>query len=660
MPHLPVTTDLIAQAIECANDAVIITSPELDEPGPRIEYVNPAFSKMTGYSREEVIGRTPRLLQGEKTPRALLDCLRAALIRDQRFSAETINYRKDGSPYWVEWRITPLKNPLGDVVKWVAVQRDTTERHKLLETREMLAAIVDSSADAIIGADLDGYVTSWNPAAERIFGFSGADVIGKNIRVIVAPDCVDTNDDALIRLRRGERVPPFETVYISIHGARIEVSLTISPIQNEPGVIIGISIIARDISETRELDRAREQLLEQERALRIDAERANRVKNEFLATLSHELRTPLTAILGWAQILRTGNLGPSEIRNAADIIYRNTRTQNQLIDDLLDMNQILAGKLHLDFQDIEVAPVLEAAVQAVTPSATAKNIRITTGISPAANTLWADPTRLQQIVWNLLANAVKFTPPGGLITLSATREDLNTVITVCDTGIGIIADFLPNVFARFVQADSSTTRRHSGIGLGLAIVKNLTEAHGGTVEARSDGEGCGATFIVRLPSATGGQTHGTKPAGQARSQPDQGAPRAGGIDLSLVRVLVVDDDPDTCNVVARVLGERNAHVTKACSAQEVLTLDLAGFDVLIADIGMPEMDGLELIRTIRAMRSDKIKNLPAIALTAFGHSSDRQCALESGFDVFVRKPVDPAELAEIVHRCWQQRHAEAG
>jgi PAS domain S-box-containing protein len=515
-----------------------------------------------------------------------------------------------------------------------------------LETA-LLAAIVDSSDDAIVSKDLNGIVQTWNSAAERIFGYPAKEMIGRPIKCLLPPDRPDEEDTILAQLRAGKRVDHFQTERITKDGRRIHVSLTISPIRNKEGTVIGASKIARDITAQKEIEIERDQLLERERELRLEAERANRVKNEFLATLSHELRTPLMAISGWAQILNAGRVDEETTRRAAEVIRRNTQLQTQLIDELLDMNRILMGKLRLDLQPVDLCAIIEAAMESVEPASNAKKIRFRKSLDPRAGSVRGDPTRLQQIVWNLLSNAVKFTPENGDIEICLSRVNSHVEISVTDTGIGIAVDFLPYVFDRFSQMDTSTTRQYGGLGLGLAIVKHLVELHGGSVQVRSAGPGTGSTFRVNLPfpatlprTFTDVHPHSTGLSNEEWNTPD----------LSGRRLLVVDDDRDACELVTHLLSEAGADITQTHSATQALSLlETRPFDAILSDIGMPEMDGFQLVREIRRLPGSAGQT-PAIALTAFGRTEDRRNAMISGFDVFLSKPIDASELMATVAR----------
>lgn len=389
----------------------------------------------------------------------------------------------------------------------------------------------------------------------------------------------------------------------------------------------------------------REKLLEAERAARSEAERVSIMKDEFLATLSHELRTPLSAILGWSQVLASGNVQPHDLTQGLEAIERNARAQTQLIEDLLDMSRIISGKVRLDVQWTDLASVVDAAVDSVRPSAAAKGILLRKIVDPHAGPVSGDPTRLQQIIWNLLSNAIKFTPKGGKVDVVLERVNSHLEITVRDTGVGIKPEFLSLVFERFRQADSSTTRSYGGLGLGLSIVKNLVELHGGTVRARSDGEGLGATFVVSLPLAPVRKSHEREHPGSPRAVSTHQA----DIDLSEVKVLVVDDEPDARTLLKRVLSQYGAEVQTAATAQEGLAMVTAFRpDVLVSDIGMPIRDGYQFIRDVRKLPSDEGGRTPAVALTAFARSEDRTRAMIAGFQVHISKPIEPQELVATV------------
>lgn len=511
------------------------------------------------------------------------------------------------------------------------------------EAQARLAAIVESSDDAIISKDLNGIVTSWNRAAERIFGYTAAEMIGKSILTIIPRNRRNEEDSILAALRRGDRVDHFDTIRVTKDGREVPVSLTISPLRDGEGRVIGASKIARDISDRRRVEAERDQLMESERVARTAAERANRSKDEFLATLSHELRTPLNAMLGWSQLMRTTPMDGSEITRALSAIERNVRLQSQLVDDLLDMSRIASGKMRIEIQRVNLLSVVESAIETARPAAAAKEIRLQPSLDSSAGTIAGDPVRLEQVVWNLLSNAVKFTPKGGHVRIVLERVNSHVEIRVSDDGLGIASEFLPHVFDRFRQAESSATRPFGGLGIGLALVKHIVELHGGVATATSPGLGHGATFSVCLPIAAAHE--GDEAPAEGTSETASGRP----VDLSGVHVLVVDDDEDALAVMRRLFEGSHAEVLTAQSAAEALAIiDLTIPDIVISDIGMSGEDGYSLIRKIRALPRERGGRVPAIALTAFARAEDRRRAMLAGFHVHFSKPVETVELRAAV------------
>jgi signal transduction histidine kinase/ActR/RegA family two-component response regulator len=411
---------------------------------------------------------------------------------------------------------------------------------------------------------------------------------------------------------------------------------------------------ARLYADAKRMADERARALEAERQARAELERVSLMKDEFLATLSHELRTPLNAVVGWCDLL-LHKPQEQQTQRGLETIARNARAQAQMIDDLLDMNRIIAGKVRLDVQRIELSEVIDAAVDSIAPSAQAKGIRLRKVVDPRAGPVVGDPTRLQQIVWNLLSNAVKFTPKGGRVDVHLSRVNSHVEIVVTDSGIGIAAETLPHVFERFRQADSSTTRAYGGLGLGLAIVKQLVELHGGSVRATSEGPGQGTSFIVALP------LHVVR-ADPSREHPqsDLVSPPPVPLSLSGIRVLVVDDEPDARELLKVTLESRDAIVVTAASADEALErIGAERPDVIVSDIGMPGKDGYALINEVRARPVDAGGRTPAIALTAFARSEDRTRAMLAGFQVHMAKPIAIEELiatvASLTGRAWAAR-----
>ena len=414
------------------------------------------------------------------------------------------------------------------------------------------------------------------------------------------------------------------------------------------GIISLLAYCARQaMSKSERVEAERKLLLDNEQELRAKAEDANRLKDEFLATLSHELRTPLNAILGWANMLLSGRVEISEVRAAAEVIERNTKVQAQLIDDLLDMNRIVSGKIRIEFQNVDLPAIVESAIISMRPAMEAKKIRLDEVLDFLASPIRGDPSRLHQVVSNLLSNAIKFTPERGKITVAMEGSASHVEICVTDSGIGIPPDQLPFIFDRFRQGDSSKARRHGGLGLGLAISRHLVELHGGTIRAQSAGRSQGSTFRVTIPVPIELRNSAQ---GSGRIQPNIRAAEWTVPNLSGLSVLVVDDHSDARMLVERMLEGSGAEILLAASAKRALDIcKRQKIDILISDLGMPEMDGLEMIRQMRAREDGR--SLMAIAVTAFAHLEDRQAALRQGFDFLATKPVDAGELMLLVGKC---------
>jgi signal transduction histidine kinase/CheY-like chemotaxis protein len=431
----------------------------------------------------------------------------------------------------------------------------------------------------------------------------------------------------------GERTGLYDTAFGTAWRSIAEISLFL--------LLIWRTAVAidRESEQRQRVEAERERLLALETAARSEAEQQATLKDEFLATLSHELRTPLSAVLGWCEIMRRDFGDPDKARNALDIIDRNARLQAQLIADLLDMSRILSGKMRLEVQRVDLPTAIDAAIESIRPAAEAKGVRLHRVVEPLVEGIHGDPSRIQQVIWNLLSNAVKFTPRGGHVQVTLARGDSQVEISVADTGEGIAPDFLPRVFDRFRQGDPTSARSHGGLGLGLAIVKQLTELHGGTVEASSRGLGMGSAFVVRLPLAFAPAAE-ERPRAQRRALDPQAAafpPPA----LHGVRVLVVDDEPDALAMAERMVTDSGADVATATGTDQALSLlGEARFDVIVSDIGMPDRDGYELMKECRTRGI----TTPAIALTAFARTEDRTRAMLCGYQGHLTKPVEPAEL----------------
>jgi PAS domain S-box-containing protein len=520
----------------------------------------------------------------------------------------------------------------------------------LLRRRWQMDALLDHSLDAVIIADREGRIITWNTRAEELFGWSRDEVLGKALaETVVPPSLQEAHRRGFARyLATGEGPVLNRLIELPARrrdGTEIPVEIAITPVRLGSGIIF--SAFLRDISARKRVEAERAALLTRAQTARSEAEAANRAKDEFLTVLSHELRTPLNAVYGWARMLREHQLDEAASARALEAIDRNANAQVQLIDDLLDVSRVITGKMRLDVRPVDLPAVVDAALDAVRPAAAAKEIRLQSVLDPRTGPLTGDPNRLQQVVWNLLMNAVKFTPKGGRVQVHLQRVNSHVEIVVSDTGRGIVPDVLPFVFDRFRQGDSSPTRAHSGLGLGLALVKHLVELHGGSVAAHSAGEGQGATFTVKLPLTIA--DIGAAPV--TRTHPTAASmnlPRA-AIRLDGVRVLMVDDDPDALDLGSTILAGAGADVRTCLSAAAALEM-LRQWppDVLVSDIEMPDEDGYSLIRKVRAWDAERGRRTPAVAVTAYGRPEDRMRSLTAGYNMHVPKPVDPAELTTII------------
>jgi len=530
----------------------------------------------------------------------------------------------------------------------------------------------DLAAQGIITTDHELNVAGWNQWMEAHTGKRASEVIGHNL-LDLFPELTERRLDRQYKwaLEGQVRVlsQALHSYLISMPAVSVEQGFAqmqqagrISPLSHE-GRVIGTLTIIEDVTErvAREAElqsqiEARSKLLASEKLARSEAERANRLKDEFLATISHELRNPLNAIMGWAHMMRLGKLTPANAERAVETIYRNAKSQAQLVADLLDVSRIISGKLRLDVRTIDLINIVNAAIDSIRPAADVKGIRLQTMLDPAAGPISGDADRLQQIVWNLLTNAVKFTPKGGKIQVKVQRIDSHVEIVVSDSGVGISKEFLPHVFDRFRQADASTTRIHGGLGLGLSIVHQLVDLHGGGASVHSDGEGKGATFTITLPFVgviSSQQEEAAEPA-QEEVTPFDGLPSLRGL-----KVLVVDDEADTRELIREVLKECGSEVILSRSAAEALeAIEQHKPDILISDLGMPDEDGYSLISKIRALPAEQGGQIPAAALTAYARAEDRMRVLRSGFQFHLPKPVDSAELVTVVAslagRAYQQ------
>lgn len=756
-------------------DAVISTDAE-----GRVTFMNGVAESLTGWPQAEALNRPLSEvfhIINEET-RQSVDNPVEKVLREGKvvgLANHTVLIAKDGTERPIDDSAAPIRDDEGQIVGVVLVFHDITERRKAERVKAYLAAIVASSDDAIVSKNLQGIITSWNKGAEKVFGYTAEEAVGQSITMLIPTQYLDEEPIILDKIRRGQSVDHYETVRRRKDGALIDISLTVSPIRDEAGNIIGASKIARDITERqriqedlrkseeryrsltgiltsvvwttdaegafvapqseweaftgqsweehqgwgrisalhaddqermrtqwksaiesrstyelqcriwhissskyhyciahavplfdadgsirewvgntldideqKEAEAERERLLASERTARETAESASRAKDEFLATVSHELRTPLNAILGWARLLSSASLDNEVAARSLKAIEQNATAQAQLIEDLLDVSRIISGKFRLKAQPLEVEPVIEAAINSVRPTAEAKGIRLQVVLDPDSGPVSGDAGRLQQVVWNLLSNAIKFTPKGGCVQVRLMRINSHIEIEVSDTGQGIEPEFLPYVFDRFRQADGSTTRSYGGLGLGLSIVRHIVELHGGDVAVDSPGKDQGATFTIKLPLIVT-----QKKAGGERVHPAISSEVAlhfqPSTALEGVRVLIVDDDPESLILLSTVLTQSGAYIKTAGSAEE-------GFewvkewrpDVIVSDIGMPREDGYSFMKRVKTWTRESGTWIPAVALTAYARAEDRMKALASGFQIHVPKPVEPAELITVI------------
>jgi PAS domain S-box-containing protein len=821
------TAALLAAIVQSTDDAIISTDRE-----GIIRSWNRRAEHMYGYAAAEVLGRPNRVIIPPDRFSEEDDVIRRVLRGEGVQALETVRVRKDGTRVEVSLTASPVRRADGEIIGISKISRDITARKHYdqiadatLEASRRLATIIETSDDAIVSKNLDGIVQSWNPAAVRMFGYTAEEAIGQSIRIIIPEDRQDEETEVLARLRRGEKVDHYETVRRRKDGTSVPISLTVSPVRNDRGIVIGASKIARDISDRKRAEEERErrhrravflseiagalseslaygETLSRVAALVVPAfadwcavdvvredgevervavthahggkveladeirrryehprspnwplhvirtatpalfpdltdemivaaahgdeeriglvrelglrsyvcvplvvagralgaltvangesgrrfdeddirlaediasraalavanarsyeqlQRANRLKDEFLATLSHELRTPLNAILGYARLASGGILTGAKLSRAMEIIERNAAALTQMVEDILDVSRIVAGKMRLDVQPVELPAVLQDAIETIRPAADAKRIKLHAVIDPQVPAISGDPDRLRQVVWNLLSNAVKFTPRQGHVQVRLERINSSVEITISDTGVGIEPEFLPHVFEQFRQADAGSTRQQSGLGLGLAIVRNLVELHGGTVTASSGGRGTGATFRVRLPVMI------VHPEAE---EVDRVHPRHEGPvrreqlpDLTGTHVLAVDDEADALGLLTDILEAAGARVTTARSGPAALEkVQESRPDVILTDLGMPVMDGFQLIHQLRQSSDPLIRSIPAAALTAYGRSEDRARSLQSGFEMHLGKPIDPVELASAVKALARRRPSGA-
>jgi PAS domain S-box-containing protein len=600
--------------------------------------VNEAAINHYGYSRSEFLEMSIMDIRPEADVQLLHNYISSG-NPELDHAGEWRHRQKDGSVINVE--ITSNRvNFAGRAAEFV-LANDITERQKaedaLRISEDRYRDLVDNSHELICTHDLNGRVLSVNPWAARALGYPQESLIGINIRDGLLPEYRAEFDEYLRKVTTEGSARGVMKVRTATGETRLwEYYNTLRTEGVATPIVRGM---AHDATERREA-------LKREKEARLEAEAANRVKDEFLSTLSHELRTPLTAIMGWSDLLLHDEVEPEKRRQAIETIARNANSQCQLINDLLEVSRIITGKLRLEFVACDLQSVIKAAAESIRPTAEAKGIRLQLSLDQDAGSVYGDQERLQQVVWNLLSNGVKFTRSGGSVEVRLHRINSHVEIVVADTGVGIHPEFLPHVFDRFRQADGSTTRIYGGLGLGLAIVRHLVELHGGTARAESAGDNQGSTFTVRLPLMVSAEHHVDAPFSVATLA---ASARDRQLSLAGLRVLVVDDELDARALLTAMLERCGAEVVSAESALEgIESIERWRPDVLVADIGMPVEDGYGLIRKVRALPKERGGLTPALALTAYARTEDRVRAISEGYQLHLAKPVDRVELATVV------------
>lgn len=610
----------------------------------RVTFMNPAAQRTLGWTLDEIIGRRMHDVihhsRPDGTPFPSEQCEGLQVLREGRTMSEfqDVFIRKDGTFFDVVYSSSPLRSE-GEINGLVVVFRDITERNRAEEEIRFQAHLLDAVEQAVIATDLNGTVIFWNSFAETLYGWSAAEALGANILDLTpAPALRDQAAEILACLQAGQSWSgEFEVQRRD--GTFFPALINDSPILDARGKLIGIVGLSTDNTLRRRAEQERENLLKREREARTQAEDANRLKDEFLATLSHELRNPLNVVIGYSEILRRSNENQKHefVVKAAETIRRNALAQARLVSDLLDLSRLQMGKLSLDRQPVSLSTVITEAVETVSAGLLAKGITLLVDLDPEILVVEGDSIRLGQIAWNLLNNAVKFTPASGEIKVTLAQEGDDAKLVVADSGQGIAPEFLPHVFEIFRQADASSSRRQGGMGIGLALVKQLTELHDGRVEADSAGADRGARFTVWIPLYKAG-------AGGLRSE-RVGATGA----LRSKFILVVDDSSESTDMLGKLLEIEGAFVDLARSGAEALAIaNKKRFDLVISDISMPEMDGYEFLSELRKL--PQMENVPAVALTGYGRTADIERAHAEGFAQHLTKPLDIDQLLLIVRR----------
>jgi len=598
----------------------------------KILLANEAVSELLGFRKDEVLEQSLSRFVSLDEARELMAALREVVEHGVSRNVRLNPHSASGEVIATTLNASALRGPRGEVIGVIGILRDMRELDK---ARAYAESLIKNAPDPVFVSDLQGKILQANDAVYTLLGFRTAEVVEQSLSRFIS---VDETREFMAALRevvargvtRNARLNPR-----SVSGEIIPTTLNASALRDADGAVNGAIGILRDM-------RAYEMVVGDLEESRRKLDAANRAKDEFLATLSHELRTPLNAILGWVRLLRSGTLDAAGASRGPEVIERNTRLLAQLIEDLLDVSRIITGKLRLDVGSIDLVSVIVAAMEAVQTAADAKGIRLEASLDPALGPVSADPSRLQQVVWNLLTNAIKFTPAGGRVDIRLERRDSMARVTVSDTGQGIRRELLPFVFDRFRQGETSIGRRYGGLGLGLAIVRHIVELHGGDVNAESAGEGRGAIFTVDLPLTA---THAdTIPPEPARRRLDREP-----VALDGLRVLIVDDEADARELMRMVLRSSGADVMAAACAEEAFEqVERWHPDILVSDIGLPGDDGYMLIQKLREQQAQQGRAIPALAVTAYARAEDRTRALAAGFQMHVAKPLEPADLIAAI------------
>ena len=665
-PDWHIDEDELFLLVDAVQDyAIFLLSPE-----GLIRSWNRGAQRIMGYEAEEAIGKHFQLVYGpadvasRKPQRELEEAALTGRIEDEGW-----RIRKDGKRFWANTVITALRNDDGTLRAFAKVTRDLTTRReadeRLRHSEEMFRLLVSSVEDyAIFLLDPGGHIATWNLGAQRIKGYEPSEIIGKHFSIFYPKEDIE-NRKPEIELEIAEREGSAEDEGWRLRkdGTRFWANVVITAVRDEKGKLRGFTKVTRDITERKAAEETRQALLEQREArLRAEQERSraetsyrvaqesNRAKDQFLMTLSHELRTPMTSIMGWARLLPSLDPRDAMFREAVDSIARNAQLQARLIDDVLDVSGIVSGKMRLNIEEVDVGAIVAAAIDAIRPGADARSITVNMVMGPSIGTIMVDPTRLQQIMWNLLANSVKFTPHGGTIRVGLKRTESELQITVEDSGEGIDPSFLPHVFEPFRQSEEPATRVHGGLGLGLSIVRYIAEAHGGSVSAESSGKGKGATFIVTLPVGVPAIRTTSPDSTPLPSAITQEKLRSG--QLRGVSILIVDDDSGGRGVIRAVLQHAGASVTAVDSVPAALE-QVAGsrFNVLLTDVAMPGLNGHDLAREVRQRRD--LSEMKLVALSAFPRA--RLPEDEDDFDLYLTKPIDPAILIDAIEQIQRSR-----